>query len=76
MASICGWSMDTTFTVMGVGPLPIYLAVAPLTVRIDALSSIFVALLGVLTSAVPAVLLACSLLLGLISVPTFWNGLD
>jgi hydrogenase-4 component F len=30
----------------------------------------------ILTSAVPALLLACSLLLGLITVPTFWNGLD
>jgi hydrogenase-4 component B len=46
-----GWPVDTTFTVTHLGNLPVYLAVAPLTLRIDSLASIFIALLGILTMA-------------------------
>lgn len=51
-AAISGWSKDTTEVAVGIFNMPIYLAVAPLCIRVDALSSIFTALLALLTIAV------------------------
>jgi hydrogenase-4 component B len=50
--AICGWGVSFDFDVTSFGALPIYLAVAPMTFHIDALSSIFVALLALLSMAV------------------------
>jgi formate hydrogenlyase subunit 3/multisubunit Na+/H+ antiporter MnhD subunit len=46
ITAILGWSIDSTFSIAGIGSIPVYLAVAPLSFRIDALSSIFIALLS------------------------------
>ncbi len=51
LSAIFGWPIGSSFTIAGIGPLPIYLTVAPFTLRIDAFSAIFVALLGILTMA-------------------------
>ncbi len=47
-AAVIGWHGDTVWNL----PPPIYLALAPLSNRMDALASIFVALLGVVTISV------------------------
>jgi hydrogenase-4 component B len=47
-AAVIGWHTDVTWN----APAPIYLAVAPLGNRVDALSSIFIGLLAVITIAV------------------------
>jgi hydrogenase-4 component B len=51
-ASVSGWLHDSTFVVTGLSSFPIFLGVAPLSCHIDALSSVFIALLGVITIAV------------------------
>lgn len=48
VASVIGWHSDITWTLAS----PIYLAVAPLSNRVDALSSIFIALLAVITISI------------------------
>ncbi len=46
--SCCGWQSSFSYT----APLPIYLAVAPLSIRMDGLSAIFAGLLAVVSMAV------------------------
>ena len=48
IAAVLGWRTDVTWT----ASLPIYLAVAPLSTHLDALSSIFIGLLAVITISI------------------------